>query len=128
MNSAARTYTVQMLGACVLYSIILLAVNLLYENYEFATPARIGLALLPVMPAVLALWIVIRFVRRMDEVQARIVTESMLISAIVVGFASFTYGFIQSVVALPEISLIWVLPALVGMQGFASFFVRMRFR
>lgn len=128
MSNQGTQYRTRLLIALALYMVALFGINWLDDAYSLPTAVRVGMSLLPILPALMMLYAVIHFVRQMDEVQARIITESMLISSFVVGFACFTYGFVEGAMELPTISLIWVLPALIGVQGIASFFVQMRFK
>ena len=102
--------------------------NVADRLFELSIPIRVGLRVIPVLCALYVLYVMVKFVRRMDEVQARIITESALIAACVVGLATFTYGFMEDVLALPDISLIWILPSLIMCQGVAQFFVRLNYQ
>ena len=128
MNKAVKRYTVRMLAAFGFYTVAVVGLNLLDDNLDLAQWLRISLSLVPVLPAIAMVFIALTFIRTLDEVQQRVITESMLVSAIVVGLASFTWGFLEGVMSLPEISLIWVLPALVGLQGVLMPLVRQRYR
>ncbi|PWE17099.1 hypothetical protein DDZ18_10390 [Marinicauda salina] len=128
MSPAAKRYSFRIAGAAGAYAGAVVGVNALDAGFALDAPVRVGLALLPVLPALYGLWAALQFVRAMDEVQARIISEAMLVSALIVGFASFTYGFLEGALALPDISMIWVLPALLGVMGVAQVFVRMRYQ
>lgn len=128
MTEAARRYTWRMAVAAVLYTAAVIGVNLIDAQAELAQPVRIALSLLPVLPAILMLVAIITFYRAMDEVQQRVISESTIVAALVVGFASFTWGFLEGAMTLPDISLIWVLPALIGVQGLAMPFIRRRYQ
>jgi len=124
MKQSARQYGWRMAIAATLYSVSVIGINLADARFELPIWGLVLLSLLPILPALGMLAAMVIFVRAMDEVQRRIVTESVLIAAIIVAFASFTYGFLQGAVDLPAISLIWVLPALIATQGIAMIFVR----
>jgi hypothetical protein len=80
-----------------------------------------GLAsLTPLVPAFFALQVFIARFKSMDEFQRRIVAEAILWGAGIVGFACFGYGFLEGAVAVPQISLIWVFPALIATYGVAQ--------
>lgn len=56
------------------------------------------------------------------------VLESMLWGTGIVGFVSFGYGFLEGSIDAPVISMIWVLPALIGTYGIASVILPLRFK
>ena len=126
MTEAAKQYTWRMATAAALYTITVIGVNLIDDGLDLSQALRITLSLLPVIPAIGMLVAMIAFYRRMDEVQQRLISESTIISALIVGFASFTWGFLEGAMTLPTISLIWVLPALIAVQGLAMPVVRLR--
>ncbi|RFB01578.1 hypothetical protein DX908_14955 [Parvularcula marina] len=110
----------------VVYVASVVGINLI-DSENMSASARIALSLIPVLPAIAMVFVIIRYVRRIDEVQQRIITEACLVSLIIVGLACFTYGFVEGAVSLPEISLIWVFPSLIGTAGISLPFVRLRY-
>lgn len=127
-KKAVKTYTLRMILGFLGYTVTVIGINLVDDAMSLSMATRIGMSLLPVLCAIFILITIVRFVRQMDEVQSRIVTESALISAGIVGIASFTYGFLQGAIELPDISLIWVLPSLFGCFGIAQIFVGWSYR
>ena len=124
MTQAAKKYSRRMIVVTVLYSASVIGINLLDRWADLPLWALVVISLLPLVPALGMLAAMVTFVRSMDEVQRRIVTESVLIAALIIAFASFTYGFVQGAIDLPDISLIWILPALIAVQGITMIFVR----
>ena len=112
----------------VFYTVTVVGINLLDDQFTLPQWFRITMSLAPILPAVLMVFAVIAFVRSMDEVWQRIITESSLASAIIVGLGCFTYGFLQGAMVLPDISLLWVWPALIAVQGIAMIFVKRRYQ
>ncbi len=74
-------------------------------------------SLTPLVPALFGLKAYVDRFRSLDEFQRRIVSEALLWGAGIVGFAAFGYGFLEGAVEVPQISLIWVMPALVAVSG-----------
>ena len=126
MKTAIRQYTLHMTIVMVVYVASVVGINLI-DSEKLSASARIALSLIPILPAIGMVFVIIRYVRRIDEVQQRIITEACLVSLIIVGLACFTYGFVEGAVSLPEISLIWVFPALIGTAGISLPFVRLRY-
>ena len=86
------------------------------------------ISLTPVIPALVMMRVYLTFVRQMDEFNRRIQSEAWLISAGLVGFGTFTYSFLEEWAHFPRLDLVWVFPALIGMWGLATFFVKRRYQ
>lgn len=127
MKKEATKYSIRMLAIFAFYTVSVIGINLLPAD-EMAPWMRIALSMIPVIPAIVMIFVILDFVRSMDEVQQRIINESCLVSLVVVGLASFSYGFLEGAIAVPPVSMIWVFPALIGTAGIAQIFVRMRYR
>jgi CHASE2 domain-containing sensor protein len=128
MNPAAKRYTRRFLFWMAVYSVTVIATSSILDGLDIAAPARIALALTPVLPTLMALREFIIFWRAMDEVQARINAEAILIAAGVVGFGSFAWGWVELWMDLPFIPMIWILPALIAVWGVARVFVSRRYQ
>lgn len=126
MKRQARKYTIRMLLIFVFYTAAVFGINLLPAD-DMAPWMRVALSMVPVIPAIVMIFVILDFVRVMDEVHQRVITESCLVALVIVGLLSFSYGFVEGAVDLPEISLIWVFPALIGTAGLAQLFVRKRY-
>ena len=128
MDKHAKTYLKHMFIACSLYTGLLIGSLTILKTTDLPLLLSAVVAILPVIPAVAVLFVIVTFVNTRDEVQQRIITESILWGAGIVAIASFTYGFLQNALPLPDISLIWILPALFGVPGLAQLFVQMRYK
>ncbi len=128
MNDLNKRYLVQFGGAMLIYAGMLFASVWVIETMEITGwPAGV-LSLTPMLPALYVLRAcAVRF-RAMDEFQRRIVAEAILWSAGIVGFASFGYGFLEGSINAPNISMIWLLPALIGTYGVISCILPLRFK
>lgn len=117
MNSPNKRYTIHFSIAMIAYMVILFGSVWTIEGQGLTGwPAGL-LAIAPMLPALYALHaFVVRF-RQLDEFQRRIASEAILWAAGIVGFAGFGYGFLEGAVEVPDIGLIWVLPALAGVYG-----------
>ncbi|MCF6293931.1 MAG: hypothetical protein L3J04_11115, partial [Robiginitomaculum sp.] len=98
MNKNAKKYSVRMLVAFSIYTVLLVGLNVVDSIFEFPQWQRITMSVLPVIPAIAIIFIILEFVRSMDEVWQRIINESTLISMGIVGSATFTLGFMEGVV------------------------------
>ena len=128
MDVHVKRYLLHFGSAMLGYMLVLFASIAVLESMEMPQWQRAGLAVLPVLPGLYALHAVMVFYRSRDEFKRRLISESMLAAALLTGFACFAYGFMEGAVDLPEISLIWVLPVMVGLSGLAGCVLRWHYR
>jgi hypothetical protein len=126
MNSAARSYLKEFGGAMIAYAIVLPISISLIEAHPHA-PWRIPVALAPVVPAALALWAFVRWVRRADELQRRIQFEALAVAFGATGLLTFSYGFLENV-GFPQLSFIWVFPFMIALWGLTVAVTSYRYR
>jgi uncharacterized membrane-anchored protein len=126
----AKRYVRDMLVAALAYVGVLLPAVFVVRHLEPPQWVAIILALASAGPALLMIRAYMRRFNGIDEFQRRVEMESILVATAVVGFASFTYGFLQSFAGFPTIedALLWVFPALWFVFGIAQFFVRRRYQ
>ena len=127
MDTHVKRYLLHFGGAMLGYMLVLFASVAVLNSMELPQWQRAVLAVLPVLPGLYGLHAVMIFYRSRDEFKRRIISESMLAAALLTGFACFAYGFMEGAVDLPEISLIWVLPVMVGLSGLTSCILRWRY-
>lgn len=129
-KQATRAYVRSMAIAAVLYVAVVFGAVTLIRHAPFALPqwAVIIVALTPIFPALMMLGAYTTYLRSMDELHRRIQSEAWLVSAGVVGVASFTYSFLEEWAHFPRIDLVWIFPALILAWGLATFFVRRRYK
>jgi hypothetical protein len=125
---AAFAYARDMTIAAVLYMALVIGGALAIKDGSLPRWAIIAVALAPLLPALMMLRAYATFLSRIDEFQRRIQTDAILISAAIVGFGSFAYGFLEEWAGFPHLPLIWVFPALIGFWGLAACIVRLRYK
>jgi uncharacterized integral membrane protein len=86
-------------------------------------------AAIPVLPAGLVIWLFVRGLSRLDELQKRMQVQALGFSMAATALATFAYGFLEGV-GWPSLNGTFILPLMallwgVGMVGLA---VRYRFR
>jgi len=128
MHNPNKRYLAHFGGAMIAYAGILFASVWIIESMEITGWPAAALSLTPMLPALYALHASVAGFRAMDEFQRRTVSEAILWGAGIVGFVSFGYGFLEGSINAPRISMIWVLPALIGSYGVATFIVPLRFK
>lgn len=128
--AAAKQYAREFTLASLAYAGVLVVCVYVVRRLDPPQWMAVVLALAPVAPVLLMLRAYLRFLNKLDEFQRRVQQESMLAAAGIVGFASFTYGFLESFAGFPvfEGALLWVLPAMIWVWGVAQVFVRRRYQ
>lgn len=127
MNKAARTYVVQFGLSMGAYVVVLIASLQVLRLVALDLPWRVVVALAPVIPTLFALAAFLNFLRKMDELQRRIQLEALGFALGAVGILTFAYGFLENV-GLPQMSYIWILPALVAFWGFGNIIANAHYR
>ena len=122
MAKNARLYMFRFGGSMLAYMLVLIDSVTWLNGSEAGPVVRGTVALLPVIPGLFALWAVIVFYRSLDEFKQRLLAEAMIISALLLGFGSFAYGFLEGALGLPPIPTIWIFPSLIGLWGFVGCF------
>jgi len=94
-----------------------------------ALPLKALLALAPVVPMSVALWLIARHIMRSDELQQRVHLIAMSVACGVVSAVSLAGGFLSAsgVVALDGDVLIWVMPALAFVYGITHLLIGRRY-
>ena len=114
-NRAGRAYAIEFGGAMVAYAVVLVIAITVLNAYPHGA-WRPFVAVTPVIPAIFGVLAFVRFLRRMDELQRRIQLEALGLSFAASGILTFAYGFLE-LVGFPQISFIWIFPAMVMIWG-----------
>ena len=89
-----------------------------------STPLKAVIALLPMLPLVLAMFAILRVILGQDELERRVDLESIAVGAAVTGLGFSTYALLMSADVLSHIDgsalAFWVLPTLMGTFGLAK--------
>lgn len=126
MNTNLKRYWVRFSSAMALYLAMVIGARLAMGLTENSFIQHF-LAIVPVLPAMAAAWVLVVYVRTLDEVQRAITAEAAIISFFIVGFGTLTYGFLESFLDYPQLSVSWVLPALSIAFGFGTFLARRKY-
>jgi hypothetical protein len=115
LNKAAKAYIIEFGTAMLAYSIVL-PISITYLTHHPDAPARVIIALTPVVPMLFALAAMLRFIGRMDEMQRRIQLDAFAVAAGATGLCTFAYSMLENVGA-PPIGLEWILPFIIVVWG-----------
>jgi len=90
---------------------------------------RYVIGLLPMVPAAIVVWLVVRSLARLDEVQKRTQMQALGFSMAATGLVTFGYGFLEGA-GLPHLNPTFVLPmmALAWGAGLLALMLRSRLR
>jgi hypothetical protein len=88
---------------------------------------RYAVAVLPVLPAGLALWVFIRALARLDEMQKRIQMQAFGFSLGATALVTFGYGFLEGV-GMPHLNWTLVLPLMALLWGLGTAIFSLRYR
>lgn len=109
------------------YAGMLIFSQWLLSNGIEARPARILIALSPMLPAAFICWVIVHSLRNLDEMQRQLQYEALAISFMGTAFITFSYGFLEGV-GFPKLSMfsVW---GLMGLLWFICVMIgRFRYR
>lgn len=122
MAENVKRYMIRFTASMVAYVLILISSVAWLGSNDTGPLVRGAVALMPVIPGLFALWAVVVFYRSIDEFKQRLVAEAMIIAALLMGFGTFAYGFLEGALALPAFPTIWIFPTLIGLWGLVGCF------
>ena len=85
------------------------------------------LEVLPAVPLILAFWAIIRYYKKLDEFYQRIHSEAFALGALILGLGVMIWGFAENA-GLPELSTMWIAPALLALWGVCLPFILGRYK
>jgi len=131
MRAVHKRYLREFLPAMLAYVGLIVLSGLLLPKVA-SLPWRMGLALLPLLPIVLAIRAMVRVLRDQDELERRIDLESFAIAAMATGFGFFSFGLLLLADVGWQVRggavAIWVMPCLFATFGLAKLLVVWRYR
>ncbi|HEV8669455.1 MAG TPA: hypothetical protein VGS01_01825 [Candidatus Limnocylindria bacterium] len=124
-RSAAVAYTREF-GLAMLAYVVTLPISIALLD-KVDQPLKTVVALIPLVPATFALFAYLRFLGRMDELGRRIQLEALAFAFGSVGMLTFAYGFLENE-GFPQLSYIWVFPAMIALWGVGGAIASYRYR
>lgn len=126
MDTLTKRYYREFGGSMVAYAVIVVFSVWLLKGHEH-TALGYGIAVLPIVPSVFALWAFLRYFRGMDELQRRIQLEAVAFSFVTTSFITLTWAFLQNA-GLPRFDVIWVAPMLIFLWGVGACIAKRRYQ
>lgn len=120
----ARRYALELGGSMALYAVLVLVTSTLADGMP-DTAARTAVLVSPMFGFVLALWAMVRQVKRMDEYMRMQMLETISLAAAITAGLSFTYGFLEAA-GFPRLSMFAVWGMLGGASALIACYRRLR--
>lgn len=131
MREVHKRYLREFLPAMAGY-VVLIGAFSVFASRIASVAGRVALALLPLLPILLAIRAMVRVLRDQDELERRIDLESFAIAAMATGFGFFSFGLVLTAgvgwQVHADVVAIWVMPCLFATFGIAKLLVAWRYR
>lgn len=114
-------------GSAVLAYLMVLVGSVTVVHANPNTDWRYGVAVLPVIPAGLLIFLTVRTLARIDEVQKRTQMQAIGFSFVTTALLTFAYGFLESA-GMPDMNMTFVLPLMALLWGAGLTFLNLRTR
>ena len=123
----SKQYVKELVATLVVYGAMLVGSIELLTHVDVARPWRDLIALCPMLPAAAMAWIVLRELRRIDELQRRIQLEALGFSFAGTAILTFSYGFLEGL-GYPRLSMFTVWPILGVLWSIGVVLARRRYQ
>jgi len=128
MNNWQRKYLFRFISGMAGYAILLSLIFILVDNREIEPSwLVILLAFLPLAPFLNAMSAVIHNVRSQDELHHRINLEAVLITTLITGGLTLSYGLLETAELVPHMPTVIIAPFMIFVWGIANIFVSRRY-
>ncbi|MET3620262.1 hypothetical protein [Burkholderia ambifaria] len=114
----AKRYLVEFTFALLAYLVAVLFSTWLMRGMDSGV-GRIAVSLIPVVPMIAMALVVIRQLRRLDELAQRIQLNALGIAFVCTALITFSYGFLE-VAGRPRLSMFMVWPIMAGVWLIAT--------
>ena len=123
----SKQYVKELVATLAVYGAMLVGSIELLTHVDVARPWRDLIALCPMLPAAAMAWIVLRELRRIDELQRRIQLEALGFSFAGTAILTFSYGFLEGL-GYPRLSMFTVWPILGVLWSIGVVLARRRYQ
>lgn len=107
----SKRYLQELTATLVVYAAMLVGSIELLTHAAIAAPWRDVIALSPMLACAAAAWVILRELRRMDELQRRIQLEALGFAFAGTALLSFSYGFLEGL-GYPRLTMFTVWPVM----------------
>ena len=123
----SKRYFKELTAALVVYGLMLVGSIELLTHVTIATPWRDVVALSPMLACAAAAWVILRELRRMDELQRRIQLEALGFAFAGTALLTFSYGFLEGL-GYPRLSMFTVWPVMAALWIVGLLMARRRYQ
>jgi hypothetical protein len=123
----SKPYLKELASTLAVYAAVLVGSIELLTHVDVARPWRDLIALSPMLPAAATAWVILRELRRMDELQLRIQLEALGFSFAGTAILTFSYGFLEGL-GYPRLSMFTVWPLLAVLWQVGLMLARRRYQ
>ncbi len=128
MKSWERKYLVRFILGMVGYSILLPLSLILVGDGRIEQPwLAVLVTLLPIAPFLNAMMAVIHNARSQDELYRRIHLEAVLVTTLLTGAITFSYGLLEASELVPPLPTVFIAPFMIFVWGIANTIISRRY-
>lgn len=110
-NSALRSYTWRMMAGSTAYVVLLMLAVGLYNNFQLSSAALGAVAILPIAPALVMVWAMMRYLLdERDEYLRHRANMAALVGLGLVLVLGTVWGFLETFGVVPHVWAWWVVP------------------
>lgn len=115
-----RRYSIELAASMAAYLGLLLLSNLIWTHMSPRGWVETAVVLMPMLAALATVWVILRQLRRFDEMQLRIQLEAFAIAFCGTALITFSYGFLEGL-DYPKLSMfvVWPVMAVLWSLGLA---------
>lgn len=99
------------------YTVTVFVTSWLFGKGYVPAALRIPVGLIPMVPAIVAVFPCMEAYRNQDELQRRVQSEGILFSFVLTAIVTFSYGFLELYAGFPKLSMWFVWPAMAIFWG-----------
>lgn len=126
MKRQGSQYLLELFSSIALYAIVLLP-SIWFLNANPNSPFRVPIALAPMLPTLLIPLVIVRQLRRIDELQRQLQLEALGFAFAGTAVLTFGYGFLE-IIGFPLISSFFVWPVMAVLWIIGLAIARRRFQ
>ncbi|HJS28008.1 MAG TPA: hypothetical protein VJ768_00185 [Anaerolineales bacterium] len=128
MNEWERTFRNRFIAGMAGYIAVLPASLLLIGSNRIENLAAVAVvSLLPTLPLIYAMAAVVGNARQQEELKRRIHYEAVLVTALLTGGLTFSYGLLERAEIVPHLPLIIIAPFMIAVWGIAARIISRRY-
>ena len=128
MKNWNRKYLIRFILGMVGYSILLPLSLIVVGDGRVEQPwLAVLVALLPIAPFVNAMTALLHNVREQDELQRRIHLEAVLVTTLLTGAVTFSYGLLEASELVPPLPTVFIAPFMIAVWGITHTVISRRY-